>query len=112
MTPDYILLGDWLNVKDVTVSTAWQFAPGPNTGLWGLTNLQVGSIEFYNGFDIEGGPIIQESWHPVKIRGTVPATGPRSRSGSTRPTMLFRAGQCHRSRQERSRERQWRKRQA
>jgi RHS repeat-associated protein len=43
--PDYILLGDTINVIDAP----WQFAPGPNTGLWGLGSLVSGSLSFLSG---------------------------------------------------------------
>jgi RHS repeat-associated protein len=71
MTPGSLYsLGGCFTDDCITVtSPPWQSAPGPNTGLWGLASLQAGSLEFYNGFDIEGGPIINENWHPLKIRG-------------------------------------------
>jgi hypothetical protein len=43
--PDYILSGDTINVIDAP----WQFAPGPNTGLWGLGSLVSGSLSFLSG---------------------------------------------------------------
>jgi RHS repeat-associated protein len=47
----YILLGDSVNA----VTAPWQFAPGPNTGTWGLGSLQTGSLQFLNDFRAGGG---------------------------------------------------------
>jgi RHS repeat-associated protein len=52
--PDfYYLYGDTVNA----VTGSWQFAPGANTGLWGLGALQAGSLQFQNGFGAGGGPV-------------------------------------------------------
>ena len=44
---------------DVTTSP-WQFAPGANTGLWGLGSLLVGSAEFLSGYNEGGDPTVPE----------------------------------------------------
>jgi RHS repeat-associated protein len=52
--PDfYYLYGDTVNA----VTGSWQFAPGVNTGLWGLGALQAGSLQFQNSFGAGGGPV-------------------------------------------------------
>jgi hypothetical protein len=55
------LLGDTVNV----ISAPWQFAPGPNTGLWGLGALQAGSLQFQNGLGAGGGPAELSLWDRV-----------------------------------------------
>jgi hypothetical protein len=50
--------GLWTCTTDdcITVTTPpWQFAPGADTGLWGLGALQSGSLQFQNGFGAGGG---------------------------------------------------------
>jgi RHS repeat-associated protein len=61
--PDYILLGDSTNA--IFGPAPWEFAPGPNTGLWGATSLQIGSIGFLNGFGTDGGPAELGLWDRV-----------------------------------------------
>jgi RHS repeat-associated protein len=40
---------DFFFADSITVTgAAWQFAPGPDTGMWGLTALQVGSLQIQN----------------------------------------------------------------
>jgi RHS repeat-associated protein len=47
---------DFFLFDSITVTgSSWQFAPGPNTGLWGLTSLQVGSLQLQN----TGGPDVE-----------------------------------------------------